>query len=161
MDILAVFIHLGGTIVKRKIAVTIMVLFLSIITGCKIDLSRPYEFRQNIVEIHCIDILKQNDYYDSWDNRFSVISSLDKTVYSDFLCELVELEGQPFINPPSTSFDKYVIRIIYYDGEEEYISCNNNAYRIPNRELQYDTYWFSDKYSFYNLLSSYSGLEIN
>ena len=144
---------------QKKLAV-IMIFLLLLIAGCHIDPSNPYSFRQEFSEISSIEILLQNDTYSSWDERFSLLLTLEASKHNDFVSDLSEIKGQPFFNPPPTSFDKYVIRITYKNGEEEYISRDNNGYKTPGSKLCLDTYWFSDKEGFYKLLSEYSGLEI-
>lgn len=144
---------------QKKLAVLIFFL-LFVIAGCRIDPSTPYSFRQELTEISSIEILLQNDTYSSWDDRFSLLTTLETSKYNDFVKDLSAIKGQPFFNPPPTSFDKYVIRITYNNGEEEYISRDNNGYKTPESKLYLDTYWFSDKGAFYKLLSEYTGLEI-
>jgi len=97
----------------------------------------------------------QNKEYSNWEERFEVIVELDPSQYSYFLEKLSSVKGQPFFNPPGTDFGLYVIRITYIDGEEEFISCDNNAYLRPGKELRYDTYWFSDKDGFDQLIQEF------
>lgn len=131
-------------------------IFLFALHGCVLDPSAPYSFRQEEAMVERVSILKQNDQYSDWQDRFSVITELDESQFSAFLTEITKVKGQPFINPPHDSFDEYVIEIIYQDGEIEYISSNNNAYWRPGQELQIRSYWFSDKDGFDKLVARYA-----
>ena len=132
-----------------------------ILCGCKVDFSKPYEFRQDIDQITSIKILKQNPDYLSWEDRFFEVKTLEPTQHEEFVCDLPTVKGQPFINPPFTLFDLYVFCISYTNGEKEYISCYNNAYFIPQKGVVMDTYWFSDEAGFEKLISKYLGEDIS
>jgi len=133
----------------------IFVILSVTLAGCAADPSKPYSFRQKESQIVEISILVQNKEYSNWEERFEVIVELDPSQYSYFLEKLSSVKGQPFFNPPGTDFGLYVIRITYIDGEEEFISCDNNAYLRPGKELRYDTYWFSDKDGFDQLIQEF------
>lgn len=139
--------------VKRVLYLFFAVLFL--LPGCVFDISAPYTFRQSKENIVCIEILTQINEQAAWDDRFEVVNTLDTSLHNTFIDRLASIKGQNFINPPSTSFDLYVICITYADGEKEYISSCNNGYRLPGGEIQLDTYWFSDKEGFDALIAQY------
>ena len=141
---------------KKMCCFLIMLLCLSL-AGCLLDPSKPYSYSQEINQIDKISILLQSKEYSNWEERFSVITELDQSQYTGFLRKLSSIKGQPFINPPSVDFGLYVVCITYKNGEEEYISCNNNAYLLPGKTIRYDTYWFSDKDGFAQLIEEYIG----
>ena len=141
----------------KRICVFLLALSMSFLSSCAIDPSKPYSFRQSVDKISELCLMQQNEVYDDWDSRFSVIKELGPNQYADFCDELKSIKGQRFFNPPQTEFDQYVIRIVYQNGEIEYISRDNNAYFIPEKGLKYDTYWFSDKAGFNELILKYLG----
>ena len=145
---------------KPKI-ICVFLAILTILTSCKLDPSVPYTFRQSAEHVAQIDVLKQTNEKAAWDQRFTLVATLNDSQHDNFINSLVSITGQNFFNPPPTSFDLYVFRIIYADGEEEYISGSNNGYRFPGGEIQLDTYWFSDKESFNALVSQYVGYDIS
>ena len=142
---------------RIKTCVILLALCMTFLNSCTLEPSKPYSFRQSVEEISGLFLLQQNEVYDDWDSRFSVIKEVNPDQYEVFCDELKSVKGQPFFNPPQTGFDQYVIQILYKNGEVEYISCNNNAYYIPEKGFKYDTYWFSDKDGFHDLILKYLG----
>ena len=116
---------------KKTAVVLLVILLLCSLTGCiPVITDEYYEIYQEIDQIHSIALFELNDEEDAQINELKE-TPLVEIAEEDFASLVADLEGMYSktgfyitiaAQDPSFYFDKYVIRIDYMNGDQEFVS---------------------------------------
>ena len=137
-----------------KLIICILIL-LVVLAGCFRDV-KPYEFRQSVDQIECIEIRRKE--YDSayWNVPTILLKTLDPSEYKTLVDAVTNVPGNYLYSDPATSIGPYQIWIYYKDGEVDMIGVYNSWYILPDGDEKLDSYMF-DVTQFHEMLSGFLG----